>query len=106
MSHSRRRLVRIVWLLTAVCLIIGELIPGNSPALRGVSYLLAHDKVLHFSGYAVLAFLPALPERLKIALLGAAAAVLLGILLEFAQRLTATRQFEIADMVANTAGVC
>jgi VanZ family protein len=36
----------------------------------------------------------------------AAAAVPLGVALEFAQRLVPGRSFEVGDMVANTLGVC
>ena len=61
--------------------------------------------MLHFAAYAVLAFLPALHERwpaLTAALLGAIA---LGVLLEFLQRLSPGRNFEVADMVADAGGV-
>lgn len=64
------------------------------------------DKLLHFSAYAVLMswfsnIYPAMNHRIRLAL----ALVTLGIALEFAQRWTGYRSFEIADMAANAAGV-
>lgn len=64
------------------------------------------DKLLHFSAYAVLMswfsnIYPAMSHRIRLAL----ALVTLGIALEFAQRWTGYRSFEIADMAANAAGV-
>jgi VanZ family protein len=106
MSPSRQRLFRILWLLTAAFVTFGELLPGGSLPMRGFAYLRIPDKLQHFSGYTLMAFFPAVGERERTALLAAAGAVLLGVLLEFAQRLTETRSFEIADMVANAFGVC
>ncbi|MDP1672861.1 MAG: VanZ family protein [Burkholderiales bacterium] len=64
------------------------------------------DKLLHFSAYAVLMswfsnICPMLNQRIKLAL----ALVTLGIALEFAQRWTGYRTFELADMAANATGV-
>jgi VanZ family protein len=73
--------------------------------MRALGQLQISDKLLHFVAYAVLAFLPTLHERwpaLAATLLGAVA---LGVLLEFAQRLSPGRNFEIADMVADACGV-
>ena len=73
--------------------------------MQALGELHVSDKILHFVAYAVLAFLPSLHERrsaLGAALLGA---VTLGVLLEFAQRLSPGRNFELADMVADACGV-
>jgi VanZ family protein len=64
------------------------------------------DKIGHILAYASMMLwfaqiYPALPNRCGIA----CALVLLGIALEFAQRLTPTRTFEIADMFADAIGV-
>jgi VanZ family protein len=71
-------------------------------ALEGLGI---NDKFEHFAAYLVLAFLPALHERrpaLAATLLGA---IVMGVALEFLQRLSPGRTFEIADMVADTIGV-
>jgi VanZ family protein len=72
--------------------------------MRTLGRLGIGDKLLHGTAYAILGFLPSLHERrptLAATLLGA---ILLGVLLEFAQRLSPGRTFEIADMAANTCG--
>jgi VanZ family protein len=73
--------------------------------MRTLGQLDISDKVLHFAAYAILAFLPALHERwpaVRAALLGV---ITLGVLLEFLQRLSPGRSFEIADMVADACGL-
>ena len=73
--------------------------------MQALGELDVSDKILHFAAYAVLAFLPSLHERwpaLGAALLGAMA---LGVLLEFLQRLSPGRNFEVADMVSDACGV-
>ena len=72
--------------------------------MRTLSRLGIGDKLLHATAYAVLGFLPALHERrpaLSAALIGV---ILLGVVLEFAQRLAPGRTFEVADMAANACG--
>jgi len=56
--------------------------------------------------YALLAFLPALYERLRVVFANAAGAIALGVGLEFAQLASGWRNFEIGDMIADLAGVC
>jgi VanZ family protein len=63
------------------------------------------DKVLHWGGYAVLAFLPALHERLRTAILAILALAAVGVLLEFAQLHVEGRSFEILDMAADGGGL-
>lgn len=106
MSHSHRRLFRLAWMITVLAVIAGELLPGGSLPLRELAYLHISDKVQHFTGYAVLAFLPALYERPGTVVFAAAGSVVLGVLLEYGQLLTATRCFETGDMAANALGVC
>ena len=99
-----RRRFRVLWAIAVVTVVIGSLLPGSSLPMRALGSLPVSDKLLHFTAYAVLGFLPALHERwLSVTgtLLGA---ISLGVLLEFAQRLSPGRNFEIADMVANACG--
>jgi len=64
------------------------------------------DKLQHFFAYAVLMFWFALLDRRWRARLGYAGLWIgLGIGLEFAQRATGLRSFELADMAANALGV-
>jgi VanZ family protein len=64
------------------------------------------DKLGHVAAYATLMFwFMQMYERRRSRVLFALGFVLLGIALEFLQTLTETRQFEIADMLADTAGV-
>jgi len=99
------RWLRILWLAAVAAVIIGSLLPGSSGPIQVLDELPVSDKVMHFAAYAVLAFLPALHERwpaLTSILFGVVA---LGVLLEFAQRLSPGRDFETLDMVADAAGV-
>lgn len=82
-------------------LVYRSLVPG--PALQPPTH---GDKLLHFSAYAVLMswfsnICPALNHRIRLAL----GLLTLGIALEFAQRWTGYRTFDVADMTANAAGV-
>jgi VanZ family protein len=102
--RERRRL-RILWLAAVIAVVVGSLLPGSSYPMQALGELHVSDKILHFAAYTVLAFLPALHERrpaLTAALLGA---VCLGVLLEFLQRLSPGRNFELADMAADAGGV-
>jgi VanZ family protein len=63
------------------------------------------DKLYHFTGYAVLAFLPLLAFRGRVALYAASSMVLLGAALELGQSFVPGRSASMADIAANTAGV-
>lgn len=63
------------------------------------------DKEMHFAAYLLLATIPALGFEFRRGIPSVLSMILLGVLLEFAQRLIPGRNFEIADMVANTLGV-
>lgn len=73
--------------------------------MRALGQLDISDKVLHFAAYAVLAFLPALHERWPAVTAAMLGTVTLGVLLEFLQRLSPGRSFEMADMVADACGL-
>jgi VanZ family protein len=100
-----RRWLRILWLAAAAAVIVGSLLPGSSLPMRALGELDISDKVLHFAAYALLAFLPSLHEGWPALAAALAGAVALGVALEFAQRLSPGRNFEIADMAADTCGV-
>jgi VanZ family protein len=104
-GSRHRRWLRILWLAAMAVVIVGSLLPASSPAIRALDQLQVSDKLLHFAAYAVLAFLPALHERWPVLTAALASAILLGVLLEFAQRLSPGRNFETADMVADACGV-
>jgi VanZ family protein len=70
--------------------------------MRALDRLQINDKVLHFSAYMVLAFVPAIHERRPF--VAAIGAVALGIALEFAQLVSGWRDFEIGDMIADAMG--
>jgi VanZ family protein len=79
--------------------------PSGSALLEILGRLPISDKVLHFSGYALLALLPAIHERFRTAALLAATLAAMGVLLEFTQKHVQGRSFEVADMAANAAGL-
>jgi len=86
--------------------IVASLLPSESAPIRALELLDLSDKVEHTVAYAALALLPAIHERRKFVIGAAAAAVVLGIVLEYGQLYTGWRDFEVADMVADTIGVC
>ena len=94
-----------VWLATGWCLIAAVIYLSLTPAPPKMD-MPAGDKIGHVLAYTVLMFwfsqiYYARRSRVLIAL----GFVLLGISLEFLQGLGGERQFEVADMIANTAGV-
>ncbi len=95
----------LVWLLAMAVVITGELLPGDSPALAWIGASHISDKLLHFVAYTGLAVIPVFGFSLPAGLASAASMILLGIALEFVQRLVPGRSFEVADMVANALGV-
>jgi hypothetical protein len=94
-----------VWLAALAATVVGELLPGNSTAMRWVGATHINDKTLHFTAYAVLAFIPVFGFRIGRGIPVAASMIVLGVVLEFAQRLVPFRSFEVGDMMANALGV-
>ncbi len=94
-----------VWLAAMATVIVGELLPATSEPIVLIGELGVSDKVIHFAAYTLLAFIPVLAFRKRTGLLCAVAMIALGVALEFAQRLSPGRSFEIADMLANGLGV-
>jgi VanZ family protein len=101
-----RTLLRIAWVAGVVLVIVGSLMPGDSTPIQALDRLNISDKLQHFASYAVLGFLPALHEGRRTVMILALGLVALGVLLEYGQLLSPSRDFEILDMVADTAGIC
>jgi len=100
------RLLYLLWLLSILLVITGSLLPASSPVIRAVGRLPVNQKVLHFCGYtwlAILAFLTI--KRRSLAVMLALSMILLGVALEFGQKLVPGRAFEIRDMFINGFGV-
>lgn len=87
------------WLFVAA-VAVGSLLPGPL-----VDRIEVGDKFLHASmyGFLMLWFAGLYARRSQV--LVAAALLSFGIALELAQSLTTTRQFELADIVANGSGI-
>jgi VanZ family protein len=100
------RLLYAVWLLSILFVITGSLLPASSPVMHAIARLPVSTKVLHFCAYTWLAFLALLAiKRRSLAVSAALAMILLGVTLEFGQKLVPGREFEIRDMFINGAGV-
>jgi len=99
----------VIFLLWALCLlsvIVGSLLPASGPIMSQVAQLHVSDKLLHFSAYTLLAFLPALSlQTWRRILFTAAALIFMGLCLEFAQHLIPGRASDMRDELANTLGV-
>jgi VanZ family protein len=93
----------LLWILIMIGTFWGELLPGSSVVLTLVGRI--SDKAVHFSSYALLAFIPAVGFRRPAGTTCAVAMFPAGVTLEFLQRTVPGRSFELADMAANTAGV-
>jgi VanZ family protein len=104
-GHAKYTL-RTIWFIAILLVIVGSLLPGDSLPIRALNRLNINDKIEHFGAYAVLAFLPTIHERWRFVIAAALGAVVLGVLLEFAQLYSGWRDFEIGDMVADAVGVC
>ena len=96
-----------LWLTLGVFLIIVVIWASltSDPPSTGFKFAYA-DKVSHLLAYAVLMgwfaqIFPARGTRQWLVI----GFILMGVLLEYAQALTANRTYEVADMVANTLGV-
>jgi VanZ family protein len=100
------RLLNPLWLLNILLVITGSLLPASSPVIRAVGKLPVNQKVLHFCGYTWLALLAFLTiKRRSLAVTAALAMILLGVALEFGQKLVPGRAFEVRDMFINGFGV-
>ena len=98
--------LRIVWLVSLAAVIIGSLVPAQSPIIGLIDQAHLNDKVQHFGAYAVLAALPAL-ARFRCRRLGRAMVflVLLGAALELGQLFSPGRSCDWHDLLANVCGI-
>jgi len=101
-----KRALRILWVLAILTVVIGSILPSDSAPIRALNQLDISDKFEHVVAYLVLAALPAVHERGKFIVAAALGAAALGIALEYVQLFSGWRDFEVADMVADAAGVC
>jgi VanZ family protein len=103
-SKRQQRLLRLLWVLTVLIVIAGSMAPASLMPNRALGAMPFSDNVFHFVAYALLAFLPALHESWRRALLFVLTTGILGVLLEYAQAYSPGRFFELADILSNTWG--
>lgn len=103
LASDRPRIVLPLWAGLLLLTSISELLPGDSAPIMAVSHV--NDKLMHFSAYAVVAFVPAFGLRFSTALRCVITTELVGIGLEFAQLFVRQRSCDPYDIAANTAGV-
>jgi len=100
------RWLSVLWLLSILLVVVGSLLPASSPVMRAVERLPVNNKVLHFCAYTSGALLATIALRCRpAAVLAAIAMILLGVGLEFGQKLVPGRECEIRDMFINGFGV-
>ena len=101
-----QRLLQCLWLLSILLVVTGSLLPAASPAMRAVEQLPLSHQLMHFCAYTSAALMALLAlRRTPIAMGAALALILLGVALEFVQKLVPGRGFEIRDMFINAFGV-
>ncbi len=112
MNHSMLReqnihtVLMILWVVLICCVVVGSLAPAASPLMVAIGRLHISLKVLHFCAYTSLALIALVAVRRRsAAVLAALAMILLGVALEFGQKLVPGRSCEIRDMVINGVGV-
>jgi VanZ family protein len=103
-SAGKVAIALLLWIAAILVVVTGELIPGDSAPMRLLDATHISDKVMHFTAYLGLAFIPVLGFRLARGIAGAVVMIFMGIALEFIQRMVG-RDFDIGDMVANALGV-
>jgi VanZ family protein len=104
-TATAKKVLRFAWVVAIATVTTASLLPSSSFPMRAIDRLHISDKMEHLAAYAVLAFLPAIHERRKTVIATASGVIALGVLLEFGQLYSGWRDFEVADMVADAAGV-
>ena len=96
---------RRAWLLSAALLVAIVLLFGVTRVPPSLKWLMVDDKLMHAAAYAAMsaAFAQLLLDR-RTRLLVVLALVVFGLAVECLQAQTATRQFELLDLLANTGG--
>lgn len=101
-KHIFSRYWLAIWLTGVAAVIAASLLPHFTPPSKGVIPL---DKICHFGVYAILAMIPlARIRRRELAFIATASIPVLGMLLEYAQKNVAGRDFSAEDMIANNLG--
>jgi VanZ family protein len=96
---------RIVWTSLVIAVVVGSLLPGDSPVLKELDSLAVNDKAEHFLAYAGLAFVPTLHETVAKLRGFLALAAIMGILLELGQLLVPGRTCDLYDAFADGVGI-
>jgi VanZ family protein len=96
---------RIVWLGLLIVVVIGSLLPGDSPVLRELDSLAVNDKLEHLLAYAGLAFVPTLHETAAKLRVFLALVATMGIVLELGQLFVPSRTCDVYDALADFAGI-
>ncbi|MGB7760561.1 MAG: VanZ family protein [Bryobacteraceae bacterium] len=105
-QQSKQTLLLVLWASLICCVVVGSLVPAKSSVIVAIGRLHISLKVLHFFAYGSLALIPLVAiRRRSAAVLAALAMILLGVVLEFGQKLSPGRSCEIRDMFLNGAGV-
>jgi len=104
--RRRRALILALWAVLICCVVAGSLLPARSALIVAIGRLHISLKALHYLAYTLLALMAmiAVPRRTNAAL-AIGATVLLGVAIEFAQKLAPGRSCEVRDMLINGAGV-
>ena len=102
-----RSIVRALWALWLIGVVWGSLISETRMESldRVVPLLEINDKVVHYGAYAGLGFLSMLAFDRRRGIAVAISMIVLGILLEIAQRLAPGRTPDALDALANTLGI-
>ena len=104
--QNKQALILTLWAVLICCVIVGSLLPARSPVIVGMGRLHISLKAMHFFAYTSLAWMALVAVRRRSAAMAAALSmILLGVALEFGQKLAPGRSCEIRDMFINGAGV-
>ena len=104
--RALRKAVLLLWAVLICCVVIGSLLPSESPVMVVIGGLQINDKVLHFCAYLALSFLPVIGFRdRRRGIVAGLAMFVLGVLLEAGQQFSPGRTVELGDLLANGAGV-
>ena len=104
--QKKHTVLMILWGVLICCVVVGSLVPAASPVIVAIGRVHISFKVLHFCAYTSLALIALVAVRRRsAAVLAALAMILLGVALEFGQKLVPGRSCEIRDMFINGVGV-
>jgi VanZ family protein len=94
-----------LWVGFLLCTAITQLLPGDSAPRIAFSSSQVNDKIVHFSAYAAVAFVPTFGLRLGRAMPYVIATECVGTGLDLAQMFVRERSCDPCDIAANTAGI-